>query len=100
MRAVTQSCLTRDLVDCRSPGSSVHGIFQARTLEWVAISFFRGLPKPGIKPMSPAAQVDSLLLSHLGSPVDKGGLLYNNVILWAEIFIFIKSNLFLFYGYV
>ena len=50
--------------------------------------------------MSPAVQVDSLLLSHLGSPVDKGGLLYNYVILWAEIFIFIKSNLFLFCGYV
>ena len=29
-------------VDCTPPGSSVHGIFQARTLEWVAISFPRG----------------------------------------------------------
>ena len=28
--------------DCSQPGSSVHGIFQARTLEWVAISFSRG----------------------------------------------------------
>ena len=28
--------------DCSLPGSSVHGIFQARILEWVAISFFRG----------------------------------------------------------
>ena len=100
MRAVAQLHLTCDLVDCSPPGSSVHGIFQARILEWVAISFFRGLPKPGIEPISLAVQVDSLLLSHLGSPVDKGGLLYNNVILWAEIFIFIKSSLFLFYGYV
>ena len=31
-----------DSVDCRSPGSSVHGIFQARILEWVTISFSRG----------------------------------------------------------
>ena len=35
---VTQSCLTLcDLVDCSLPGSSVHEIFQARVLEWVAI---------------------------------------------------------------
>ena len=37
---VTQSCLTlHDPMDCSLPGSSVHGIFQARVLEWVAISF-------------------------------------------------------------
>ena len=29
-------------IDCSLPGSSVHGIFQARILEWVAISFSRG----------------------------------------------------------
>ena len=39
---VTQSGLTLcDPVDCSSPGSSVHGIVQARILEWVAISFSR-----------------------------------------------------------
>ena len=38
--SVIQSCLTLcDLVDCSPPGSSVRGILQARTLEWVAISF-------------------------------------------------------------
>ena len=31
-----------DLKDCSSPGSSVSGIFQARILEWVAMSYFRG----------------------------------------------------------
>ena len=37
---VAQSCRTlRDSMDCRVPGSSVHGIFQARVLEWVAIAF-------------------------------------------------------------
>ena len=51
------------------PGSSVHGNFQARILEWVAISVSKDLPDPGIKPTSPAWQVDSLLLSHLGSPM-------------------------------
>ena len=33
-------------MDCRPPGSSVHGISQARTLEWVAISFSRGSSQP------------------------------------------------------
>ena len=38
----TQSCLaTPDPVDCSPPGSSVHGILQARVLEWVAIPFSR-----------------------------------------------------------
>ena len=37
---VTQSCPTlNDLMDCSLPGSSVHGICQARVLEWVAIAF-------------------------------------------------------------
>ena len=37
---VTQSCLTLfDPMDCSLPGSSIHGIFQARKLEWVTISF-------------------------------------------------------------
>ena len=35
------------------PGFSVHGIFQAGILEWVAISFYRNLPDPGIKLVSP-----------------------------------------------
>ena len=37
---VAQSCLTvSDLMDCSLPGSSIHGIFQARVLEWGAIAF-------------------------------------------------------------
>ena len=37
---VTQSCPTlRDLMDCSPLGSSIHGIFQARALEWGAIAF-------------------------------------------------------------
>ena len=42
-----QSCLILcDPMDCRLPGFSVHGIFQARVLEWVAISFSRGSSQP------------------------------------------------------
>ena len=41
---VARSCLTlRDPVDCSPPGSSVHGIFQARVLEWGAIAFSKEL---------------------------------------------------------
>ena len=44
---VTQSCPTLcDPADCSLPGSSAHGILQARTLEWVAISFSKGSSQP------------------------------------------------------
>ena len=40
-REVAQSCLTlSNPMDCSLPGSSVHGIFQARALEWGAIAFY------------------------------------------------------------
>ena len=41
-------------MDCSPPGSSVHGISQARILEWVATSSQRDLPDPGIDLASPA----------------------------------------------
>ena len=41
-------------VDCSPPGSSVHGISQARILEWVAIFSPVDLPDPGTEPASPA----------------------------------------------
>ena len=66
---VTQLCLTLcDPMDCSLLGSSVHGILQARILEWVAISFFRDLLDPGIEPKSPALQADSLLTEVQGKP--------------------------------
>ena len=44
---VAQLCpILCDPVDCSPPGSSVHGILQARILEWVAISFSRGSSRP------------------------------------------------------
>ena len=46
--------------DCIPPGSPVHGILQARILEWVASSS-RGSSNPGIEPGSAALQADSLL---------------------------------------
>ena len=49
-------------------GSSLHGILQARILEWVAISSSRGSSQLGDQ--NPALQAESLLLSHWGSPMD------------------------------
>ena len=42
-------------MDFNPPGSSVHGISQARVLEWVAISVPGDLPDPGLELMSPAS---------------------------------------------
>ena len=56
--SVSQLCPTLcDPIDCSPPGSSVHGIFQARILERVAISYSRGSsqPNPVIELMSPAS---------------------------------------------
>ena len=54
-------------MDCSLPVSSIHGISQARVLEWVSIPFSRESFNPGIEPGSPELQEDSLLLSHQGS---------------------------------
>jgi len=58
-------------MNCSPPGSSVHGILQARILEWVALSSSRGSSDSGIEPVSLAAlasQADSLPLSHQEAP--------------------------------
>ena len=49
-----------DPMGCSPPGSSVHGIFKARILEWGVIPFPGDLPDPGIEPGSPALLADSL----------------------------------------
>ena len=59
-----------DLVDLGPLGSSVHGIFPARILEWGAMPSSGDLSDPSIEPVSlasPVLQVDSLLLCHWGS---------------------------------
>ena len=59
---VAHSCLILcDPVDFSLPGSSVHGILQARILSGQPFPSPGDLPNPGIKPRSPALQVDSLL---------------------------------------
>ena len=54
---------------CSPLDSSVHGIFQARILEWVVISYSRVIPDPGIEPVS------------LASPA-LAGRFFTNYIIW------------------
>ena len=80
-----QSCPTLgDPVGCSPPGS-VHGILQARILEWVAIPFSRHLPDPGIEPGSPALQAD-FLPSELGNKKKKR----TNQIMLYDFILFIE----------
>ena len=61
---------------CNSTAYTVHGILQARILEWIAIPFSGDLPNPGIELRSPALQVDSLPAEPQGKPKNPrvGGL--------------------------
>ena len=60
MYSDTRSCLTLcDPRDYSLPGSSDHGMLQARILEWTAISSPGDLPDPGTEGGSPAFQADS-----------------------------------------
>ena len=59
-------------LDCSLPNSSVHEIFQTRTLEWFSVSSFRGSFRPRDwtwSPVSTALQVDSLLAEPLRKPL-------------------------------
>ena len=58
-REVTQSCPTlSDPMDYSLPGSSIHGIFQARVLEWGAIAFsgYLSLNKDNLSGLDPSAE--------------------------------------------
>ena len=61
---VAQSCPTF----CSTMDCGVHGILQARILEWVAFPFSRGSFQPGIEPRSPTLLADSLLAELQGKP--------------------------------
>ena len=61
---VAQSCP----ILCDSMDYTVHGILQARILEWIAFPCSGDLPNPGIEPRSPALQADSLPAEPQGKP--------------------------------
>ena len=66
---VVQSCPTLcNPMGCSLPGSSIHGIFQAKVLEWVAISFSRKIfPTQGLNPGLPHCRQMLYRLSYQGS---------------------------------
>ena len=59
-----------DPMDCSLPGSSLHGILQAKVLEWFAFPSPGDLPDPGIEPGSPTFQADALTSEPPGKPND------------------------------
>ena len=66
---VAQSCPTL----CNPLDYNIHGIPQARILEYVVIPFSRDLPNPGIRHRSPALKADSLPAEPSGKPMEWGG---------------------------
>ena len=68
---------------------TVHGILQARTLEWVPFPSPGDLPNPGIEPRSPALQADSLPAGPQGKPKNTG---VGSLSLLQRIFLTQESN--------
>ena len=78
LSSVAQSCLTLcDLMDCSLLGSSMHGMFQAKILQWVAISFSRrpSQPRDGTH-VSCISYTDRQLLYHCATSVEQPQLSY------------------------
>ena len=73
-------------MDCCPPGSSVHGILQARIPEWVGLSCpsLGDLPNLGIEPRSPRLHADSLLFELLGRP--------DRQEIWKLVFVFLQFH--------
>ena len=76
-----------DSMKCSPPGSSLHRISHSRILEPFLSP--ANLPDPGIAPTSPAWQVDSLVLSHLGSPISL--FIFMSILKCLDCFSFIIS---------
>ena len=80
LRFVAQLCPTFcDPMDCSPLGSSIHGILQAKVLEWAAMPSSKGSCQPrdriwvsAIEPRSPSLQLDSLLSEPLRKPKNPG----------------------------
>ena len=69
MYVCAQSCLVLcEPMDCRLPGSSAHGIFQARILEWVAISLSKGSSRRRNQTRVSCLAGRFFTMSHLGNP--------------------------------
>ena len=92
-----QFCLTLcNPMDCRPPGSSAHGILQARILEWDAMPFLREWSQPGYwirVSVSPAFQADSSPTETLGRLlVCKDIYIYVYIYIWASYLVLMVTN--------
>ena len=85
MLEVAQACPTL----CNPMDHTVHGILQARILEWVAFPFSTGYSHPRDQTQSPALQVDSLLSEPRGKPKNTG---VGSLSLLQRIFLTQESN--------
>ena len=86
----SQSCLILcDPMDCSLPGSSIHGIFQARILGWVAISFSRTSSQP-----RDSTQVSRIVGRHFTVWATREDKVLGNLI-WEHLFCFCKDDRFL-----
>ena len=77
-------------MDCSLPGSSIHGILQARILEWVTISFSRGSSRPRDRIGSPALEAD-VLTSEPAGKLEEGANARGKIInykRWQQLFDF------------
>ena len=90
---VTKLCLTHcNPMDCSPPSSTVHGISQARILEWGAIPSPGDLPDPETKPGSPAWQADSYPWVTWEGPQIKRYIFHWGVVVFISPFLFEKHR--------
>ena len=84
-------------MDCSLPGSSVHGISQARVLEWVPFPSPGDLPGSGIKPMSSASADGFFAAEPPGKPLPYFSFIHywNNILMILIISIFRLMSLYL-----
>ena len=82
---VAQSCLTL----CNSMDYIVHGILQARILDWVAIPSLGDLPNQGIKPRSLTLQADSLPVEPPGMPIYMHIYTHKYMHVYTQIYVYV-----------
>ena len=68
-------------MDCRPPGSSDSGIFQARITEWVVLPSLGDVPDPGIEPESPELAGRFFTTEPPGKPKEQGPQLFSHLFL-------------------
>ena len=73
-------------MDLSPPGSSVHGIFQARILDWIAISYSRDLPDLGIEP---TGLVSATLAGGFFIPAPPGKAMHMHTHIYNYFFVYL-----------